>query len=61
MAKKPASAAAWYVLSRLDHDNALYEPGESVDLPDETAEALRALGVVSRVAPVPDAAEAPAA
>lgn len=57
MAKKPASGAGWYVLSRLDHDNVLYEPGDGVDLPDAAAEVLAPLGVISRVAPQPDPQE----
>lgn len=55
MAAKPhKNADAWYVLSNLQHDGTLYEPGQAVDLDDATGEALRAIGVVSRVAPVAD-------
>lgn len=59
-AKKPDAAAGTadcYVLSRLDHNGVTYEAGESVALDTETGDALRAIGVVSRVQPV---AEEPA-
>lgn len=36
------------VLSRLDHDGVLYEPGVSITLPVPVFTALAALGVVSR-------------
>ena len=57
MAKKdaPAPAGTWYVLSPLHHDGKAHAPGDAVQLPDDTAEALQALGVVSSVAPVADA------
>lgn len=64
---KPKSAAAdgkstFYVLSNLNHDNVAYEPGDAVNLSDDLAETLAAIGVVSAVAPVLDsepAAEQP--
>jgi hypothetical protein len=45
-----------YVLSNFDHDCQRYEPGDSVDLDDKTAQQLLALGVVSRVPQIADEA-----
>ena len=56
---KPKTAAAdgkstFYVLSNLNHDNVAYEPGDAAQLPDDLAETLAAIGVVSAVVPVLD-------
>ena len=52
---KSKPADGWYVLSNLHHDGTLYEPGQRVELDAAAGEALRAIGVVSRIAPEPDA------
>jgi len=39
---------SYTVLSPVDHDGTRYEPGESVDLPEDAAAALLAVGVVEQ-------------
>lgn len=54
--KTPAAApaSACCVLSPLHHNGTVYAPGDAVSLDDAEAEALLALGVISRSSPAAD-------
>jgi hypothetical protein len=57
-AKKPG---ALYALGNIDHDGVRYSAGDELPpLAPEVEAVLRAGGVISAVAPVPDDTEAPA-
>lgn len=52
----PGQHPTWWALGNIDHDGRRYEAGDALpEMAPEALQALRDAGVVSQVAPVPDA------